>query len=116
MSKAATVAVGVLTPAVMVAGIVAYGLWAQSPATPARAQPPVESLDHLIQRLNPPGRGRDAEWKALMRCIDQPLCDRLMDTRKADEHKRTLDRLKARPLDPTGNRVAPRPRWDWKQT
>lgn len=32
------------------------------------------------------------------------------------QHDEDLKRLKARPLDPTGNRVAPRPRWEWKQT
>lgn len=36
--------------------------------------------------------------------------------RRFKEHEETLKRLKARPLDPTGNRVAPRPRWEWKQT
>lgn len=117
-SMVKTVAVGALAPAALVAGIVAYGLWTfghlSPPPAPVRPMPQgVDIFDaaHTARAIS------DAKWKGLMRCIDRPLCDALMDKRKADaEHKKTLDRLKMRPLDPTGNRIAPRPRWDWKQT
>jgi hypothetical protein len=110
-----TVAV-ILMPALVAGGMIAFNLWAGPAAkAPALPQPERESLDSLIKRLNPPGRGSEAEWKAWMRCIDQQItCDMIL--RNAEKRKRELDRLKMRPLDPTGNRVVPRPRWDWKQT
>jgi hypothetical protein len=118
MTLTKTVAANILVPVITAASIATF-LWlhpAPVPEPVKAPEPPRESLTSLTNRLLGGNHAQDAEWKAWMRCIDNRFCDKLMDTRKADERKRELDRLRMRPLDPTGNRVVPRPRWDWKQT
>ena len=107
------------------AAAIGLGLFLLAPAPAAKPLAPIPVFDQ--RRFN------DAVTAAQQsRDLQQmrPCClpgdtmptaeERKESKRKADEWKRQHDedlkRLKARPLDPTGNRVPPRPRWEWNQT
>lgn len=76
-------------------------VWYRPPGFPATRRPPEVFSDGM------------RHYEKLRQCRDDEYCQNLNSIMP---RSKDYDRLKARPLDPTGNRIAPRPRWDWKQT
>jgi hypothetical protein len=95
--------------------------WLASPAKPLAPVP--QAKGWTVEQMRSPdidARMREALQPCSVECKIPTPEQRRESQRKVDawrrQHEETLRRLKARPLDPTGNRVAPRPRWEWKQT
>lgn len=75
-------------------------VWYRPPGFPATQRPMEVYSDGM------------RHYRELRQCRDDEYCPNLNSIMPRKDY----ERLKMRPLDPTGHRVAPRPRWDWKQT